>query len=283
MSILYHYTTIDALLNMLKDDGKIHFWATRYDYLNDGEELKKGIELLNKFIPEIEQELDIEDAKKISNYIQDLGKQLEYYYKVGNAGFYIISLSDEPDSLPMWRMYGNDGNGITIGLDFQIVKETCDVTETIEQEKLRKVFYEGESQIEDEIRNVYDLWQTLQVQDGKELMNEYANLVNLLCIYIKSHYYAYEKEWRISLYDWDILPDNINAKTSYKPIQFRSKNGIIIPFKEITLPVKAIQSITLGPTYDVERSRISLEMFLKSKKIDISKIEIKKSGASYLN
>lgn len=41
MDTLYHYTTIDALLNMVKTDSQLHFWATRYDYLNDGEELKK--------------------------------------------------------------------------------------------------------------------------------------------------------------------------------------------------------------------------------------------------
>ena len=57
MDTLYHYTTIDALLNMVKTDSQLHFWATRYDYLNDGEELKKGIEVINSIIPKIENML----------------------------------------------------------------------------------------------------------------------------------------------------------------------------------------------------------------------------------
>ena len=98
MDTLYHYTTIDALLNMVKTDSQLHFWATRYDYLNDGEELKKGIEVLNSIIPKIEKEFNTEEAKKISGYITELGNKLEKYYKSGNAGFYVISLSEEADS-----------------------------------------------------------------------------------------------------------------------------------------------------------------------------------------
>lgn len=282
MDTLYHYTTIDAFLNMLKDENEIHFWATRYDYLNDGEEFRKGIELLNKFIPEIEQEFKIEGDKKISDYIQNLGKELEYYYKVGNAGFYVTSLSEKSDDLPMWRMYGSDCNGIAIGLDFQTIYKAFDITETIGQEKLRKVFYEGQEHIEKEIRKIYELWQTLDIQDGKELLNEYANAVNLLCIYIKSRYFEYEKEWRIALYDWDIKPDDIKLTKWNKPTKFRIKDGVIIPYKKITLTVDAIKSITLGPTYNIDRSKDSLEMFLKSKKIDVNKVIIRKSGVSYI-
>ena len=64
MDTLYHYTTIDALLNMVKTDSQLHFWATRYDYLNDGEELKKGIEVLNSIIPKIEKGIQHRRSKK---------------------------------------------------------------------------------------------------------------------------------------------------------------------------------------------------------------------------
>lgn len=280
MDTLYHYTTIDALLNMVKTDSQLHFWATRYDYLNDGEEFKKGIEVLNSIIPKIEKEFNTEEAKKISGYITELGNKLEKYYKSGNAGFYVVSLSEEADSLPMWRMYGNDCNGIAIGLDFDTVYHEYDKTEIAGKEKFREVSYEGDKNIEHTIKSIYELWKTLEVQEGMELANEYANIVNLLCIYIKSHHFAYEKEWRVALYDWDIKPDNIDEKY-YSPIRFRNKNGIIIPYKEISLTTNAIKSITLGPGYDLNRSEASLKMFLKSKNIDTDKVKITQSNVPY--
>ena len=280
MDTLYHYTTIDALLNMVNTDGKINFWATRYDYLNDGEEFKKGIKVLNTIFPKIEEKFKTEKEKRISSYITDLGNELEKNYKLGNAGFYVVSLSEEKDSLPMWRMYGNDCNGIALGLDFDTVHNEYDKTEAAEKERFRNVFYEGDKNIEHTIKNIYELWQTYEVQKGIELINDYANIVNLLCIYIKSHHFAYEKEWRITLYDWDIKPEDIE-EMHYKPIKFRSKNGIIIPYKEISLTTSAIKSITLGPGYDLHRSEASLKMFLKSRNIDIDKVIINQSSVPY--
>lgn len=280
MDTLYHYSTIDALLNMVQTDGQLHFWATRYDYLNDGEEFKKGIEVLNTIIPKIKKEFKTEEAKKISGYITELGNELKKYYKSGNTGFYVVSLSEEADSLPMWRMYGNDCNGIAIGLDFDIVYHEYDKTETIGKEKLRKVSYERDKSIEHTIKSIYELWKTLETREGVELANEYANIVNLLCIYIKSQHFEYEKEWRVALYDWDIKPDDIEEKC-YRPIRFRSKNGIIIPYKEISLTTNAIKSITLGPRYDLNRCKESLKMFLKSRNINADKIKITQSNVPY--
>ena len=79
MSILYHYTTIDALQKILEDNGKIQFLATRYDYLNDKGELELGIDLLNKCLIEIEEKLN---PMSVMSFFDKLREDVNAYFEI---------------------------------------------------------------------------------------------------------------------------------------------------------------------------------------------------------
>ena len=58
--MLYHYTSFDALKNILryaKSQEQMCFWATRYDCFADTDEFKLGVETIRRLLPEMEKEL----------------------------------------------------------------------------------------------------------------------------------------------------------------------------------------------------------------------------------
>lgn len=281
MSILYHYTTIDALQKILEDNGKIQFLATRYDYLNDKGELELGIDLLNKCLIEIEEKLNIDTSLRLSRHSKTVGEQLKHLYEIENAGLYTLSFSENADSLPMWRMYGSDCNGIVIGLDTNSLLDRVREKEFQQYEiKYRPMMY-LKKEVKKEIELAYE--KILGSYTGATtygLENEYSNIVHQLCINIKSKHYKYEREWRITLFDWDVPRE---GQTPQITTEYRIRNGIMIPCKKLSFPSSALKKIVVGPTHNFEQSKKSLKMFLESKKINLSNIKIEQSKILYRN
>ena len=113
--MLYHYTSLSTLCNMLaptnRDKDSVTFWATDVLCMNDPKELTYGENEVKNFIRKYEHEQNIKDGDKISSVI-DESSNINLFKKLGN--FYAISLSKESDSLPMWQTYGDKGRGINI-------------------------------------------------------------------------------------------------------------------------------------------------------------------------
>lgn len=138
---IYHYTKLDVLYSMFKNakSGKskegemndgfslpskefITFWASCAYYMNDPKELRSSFDLIISKLPEIEEELKIEDNKKISKWIQEQDTSFDDW--LNNVIFtpesfapFIISFSSRPDYLPMWSMYGQNGVGVSLCFD----------------------------------------------------------------------------------------------------------------------------------------------------------------------
>lgn len=85
--------------------------------------------------------------------------------------------------------------------------------------------------------------------------------------YIKHESYKYEQEVRCKA-----------IKSS--EIKFRESNGLIIPYTELRIPIDAIEEIIIGPTQDVERMKLAIEMLLKTNGI-YRDIKIKESKIPY--
>lgn len=138
---IYHYTKLDVLYSMFKNakygkgkEGELNdaifsppkefvtFWANSAYYMNDPTELRSSFDLILSKLPEIEDELKIEDNKKISKWIQEQDTSLDNW--INNVIFtpesyapFIISFSTKPDFLPMWSMYGQNGIGVSLCFD----------------------------------------------------------------------------------------------------------------------------------------------------------------------
>jgi hypothetical protein len=98
---IYHYTNLESLKNMLEYKS---LWATNCEYLNDLLEQKT---LENEF----DEIFDVND-EAISLYAKNIiTNSLTKLRKLT----YIISFTEDNDSIAMWRNYGN--NGIVLEFD----------------------------------------------------------------------------------------------------------------------------------------------------------------------
>lgn len=128
--IVYHYTSQDVLcklFNSIKEQGinkdsRLDFWATGIMYLNDDTEY---IFFENKLRHDLE--------RYIKEYHPDEIGLLEQFPHIFLKEFFIppsiISLSEIGDSLPMWKMYGNNAKGVCIGFSLNKLQESLDVGE----------------------------------------------------------------------------------------------------------------------------------------------------------
>ena len=62
---IYHYTTIDALISIV---SRKELWVTKWDYLNDMDELKVALDVCTVVLEEEEVKLEIiQDIEKCIN------------------------------------------------------------------------------------------------------------------------------------------------------------------------------------------------------------------------
>ena len=89
-----------------------------------------------------------------------------------------------------------------------------------------------------------------------------AQLLLEMLIYKDKSFYS-EAEWRVH---------DFNFET-----KFRVNNNVIIPYREIRLPIDALKSITIGPKCDYDKNLFSIQRLLKSKISPFQKVKIIKS------
>lgn len=95
-TLYYHYTTIPACHGILSSR---RVWLTDYRYLNDKNEIRKGLkDLFDRFDKEVAQALET-----------------AFYWHDHFAHQCILSLSKSPRILSQWRAYAKDGTGVAIG------------------------------------------------------------------------------------------------------------------------------------------------------------------------
>lgn len=126
MNILYHYTTMSTFYNMIEhslqyEDGDIHpkyitMWATHYAHQNDPTECQLFFKGLENSI------LNYARTNKIDITSSDKKLIQQPWY---GLNLFTISFSKQEDDLTMWRGYGQNGDGISLGFDFPNFHHHC--------------------------------------------------------------------------------------------------------------------------------------------------------------
>lgn len=290
MNLLYHYTTVDALIgmtaNMSESDRDLTMWATDIICMNDPKERKIGVDLINSHLEEIGDALNMPNecrATLLSNNDESFKKALingingidQFNYNV-----YVTSFSQSEDSLPMWSMYGKNGNGISLGFDLESIHKNYKGGDFF----FGKIIYDNipQTDINQILKASYQLaykktlgfMEQLRTKLAKEYFDKVLSLTTyhyynlIVSSLIKHHSYEYENEYRVCC-------------IKNTPMKFRSSNGFIVPYIEYKLPIDFLKKIIIGPTLDYERIVYPLSKLLRSKGIDMSKIEIEKSKIPY--
>jgi hypothetical protein len=105
--ILYHYTNLDGLLGILKDND-LRLTNTRY--CNDDAEMTHGLDLARVMI---EQKRGDADPKR-AQYIEELAA---LFKDEEVDSVYISCFCKEPDLLSQWRGYADSGAGVSLSFE----------------------------------------------------------------------------------------------------------------------------------------------------------------------
>lgn len=274
-----HYTTSSGLLGMFKDytieQPYIKIWATHYKYMNDPAEYELGIRYCKEIIDLIENERNIPKKFRVKPFVEStLYRNTFEEYCRTTAGQlycpYIISFSKMYDSLHMWDMYASNGNGLAIVFDYKKLSEA--------KLLLKDCFYCPPdcpniiqcliNQYKDDIEEIYNgqdneipisvVKSSMENGDRLPYYKRMHILYTIICghigIRIKNCAYRIEQESRITI--------NNNGNFC---LQFRERNGILLPYIEYPIPFDCVDHIIVGPTADFERVRESILIFLDYK------------------
>lgn len=261
---LWHYTTADGLMGIIKDDPnehkKLHFWFTRSDCLNDPSEGKHILELFGQVSTELLSKNlishsfyeAIKDAKIPNTQFINfpIPPREEYVHEsvldVAPCHAYICSFSLKEDSLDMWRYYsnGNGGYGIKcFSTLFDKIKEyehsDYDEDATFCSIQSYKVIYDnGEKRqiIESIITDTFSAYTNANEEEQNKRQSAKGFIQYALKTFqfrFKHECYSSEQEYRFVVYIPYSKPQLL--KNELPPILFRKQNGAPIPYIDLVV------------------------------------------------
>lgn len=271
---LYHYTTLDALSYIIKEDS-LHFNLSEYCSLNDKDEL-------NYFDREVFNLLRQNKYLNSSSFINIQQQRTGQQHMEQTDSFYVLSFSEAKDSLPMWSMYGDNCRGAVIEIDSPIqessnnsLKELIKKFESFEESAPPSFIKEDYNTDDSLVEMVVKLLTMAQIENISTdyIYEAYNRFVKKFSIYVKSPFFEYEKEWRLAI--------RLHNNREKDKIKSRiCKNGNIIHYYEHTMEKEKLKRIILGPLCNNE-AKGNLEKLLKSRgykdvEIEVSKIPYQK-------
>jgi hypothetical protein len=112
--VVYHYTSIETMLKILKDNI---IWATSINYLNDTSEGDHYLNLVRGRIREYTNSHSVAKPQVFDQIKQD-PKPIAFDRRP-----FVTSFSSLPDFLPQWRSYCPQGNGVAIGFRTECLEQ----------------------------------------------------------------------------------------------------------------------------------------------------------------
>jgi hypothetical protein len=282
---LFHYCSNTAFISIIENR---EIWASDLSLSNDREE-GHWVKTIIRDCLSSDGNATLADLNRINDVI-DIG-----IMHSGAAGF---CMSEKPDLLSQWRLYADDGSGVSIGF----TKEYFDKLGQIRRDRgnefnidLTKVVYEIEEQ-KAKLSEIVDFFRQI-VKDGGTSMpvqglleddSQFAKRMSawrrMIPVSILSYFAAYSMK-NPSFFDereWRFVSHNLFSKidASLRPFDYRAKFDRIVPYRRIRLEdigISPISSIYLGPKNMT--SQRTIEEILKLNKFN--DVPVYRSISSY--
>ncbi len=272
--IVYHYTNIANLDKIISynsaETPELKFRATNCKFLNDGTENTLGINIVSQFLASVEDSLNIKQEDKISPLL-DIPGYIEHIYQNQKkfndhnptTDNYIISFSCDRDSLVMWSMYGNKGDGVAIGVESSLLNIPIEKGFNTDKRKCtywpqRAIIELNENISPDLFASIKDTYVLMTNPNVKEsFIKKYdaktrgnkddmifryketilMNLVTFYSIFHKLDMWSNENEFRFST-------------AGFGPVvrYYKNTKGMYIPYIDVSFPIDALKEIVIGPT-----------------------------------
>lgn len=248
---VYHYTSLRALIP-IAETGKV--WASNVRYSNDPAEISYGDELLRGMLKD-----------KFSDFfLKGLFEQINEIH------YYAVAFSAEPDLLPQWRAYCQNGHGVAIGFSAQPLASHTSML-------FRRIEYapQVQMQLASDIMNVYadPIRQAPDDAARFPLLGELALYFVVLRGMFKQRAYVGEAEYRL----FNTLPRPRHAHDT--SLLFRATKSAVIPYYEVDLSRNRatcgkipMTEVMLGPCLDSSLAEESVRVLLDQSQLEYVKI-----------
>lgn len=211
-NIIYHYTTIEALQEMLF--GNKELWLGDSSFMNDTKELTEFIDRLKN---EIISSVHNIDKKKCNSFFQKVYECAKKNYP------YIMSFSKRRDDAAQWERYANNAKGICIGF----YKNKLDSLKRKIKEPffLQTVFYDFNVRKHEHFDCVkkYIFDNDLDQFTNEESLIE--NIVATACSFKNVSFSAEDEIRAIILY--------VDSPSEFVRVEFEIRNGVIKKYAKI--------------------------------------------------
>lgn len=303
---LWHYTNVSGFRGIINRDGKLVFWFTRCDLLNDTSEGKYIEGLFQMIIEKMLKEEQI--SQEFYNVIKDCKADTKRYIsyaippREGYAGesvlenteceAFICCFSLASDSLDMWRYYSkNDG-----GYSLKIAPMVFDSHKRVlpfranEDKYFNNLYgYSVEYDIDKQSANITDIVRRCYEAYSKgvpDRKNDDKNARAIICDFLQEYQFVYkhpcfssENEYRFVYF----RPKKRPAKMTQKmyDIKYRDRNGILVPYIEIEVEnaQQYLEEVMLSPMISERVAKDTAEEFLVecgfNGKVSLSKLPVR--------
>lgn len=248
----WHYTSAQGLYGILNDKC---FHVTNALFLNDPTEIEYSKNLLLQAIKKYYEHPQY-------NEIADLILNMHIRSKIWEH--YVLSLSLNDDSLPMWQYYGKNGYALKLDIDklFKIsfVKNIPVDTERTDMTTMGEVIYNVKHQLASLDRNLSKIFNTNRENksDLHRLIYDFINDFETNRLFYKDSAYSNEKELR---YLFSLNNEDANASSLFK----LSRNGMLVPYIVVDILEiwDIITEIKIHPLMDEDLTKNGIKRFLK--------------------
>ncbi len=255
--MLYHYTKCEAAASILRSRD---LFATKSSFLNDSNEMGFILHVAQQVIGEL-------PSKKWQNLLlKELTETMEDFRRHDN---YVLSLSEEADSITLWSEFGEE-TGYNLAFDGTELL-SC-ISEHHRIACHGRVIYRRAEQ-EEILRNLL-----LTIIPGKigmpfaeivslaaqekdtvpfsQLCRKFGNALGVYALFFKQEEFQPEREYRC-----------VFRPESPKEVHFRSKEGFLLPYMIISVSdekVLPVRKITVAPKNHVDLARKGMLLYTRS-------------------
>ncbi len=237
--IIYHYTTQDGLLGILRESA---LWATKIQYLNDTSELIEAMHVADTMVTQFLRQLDIDDIKDKEEKKEIALRILDDIRDYEHTNICVASFCARGDLLSQWRGYGVSGSAYSIGFDREMLVKTIDPypfrlhpCEYYEPTEYRRNIQEFIMHIIEEAR--------INLETLVDFIGRFVEMAATM----KFKYFEEEDEWRI------VSSKPINF--SDEKFDFRPSKSMVIPYYCLPLNLSSIVEIVVGPSLHPELAK----------------------------
>ncbi|WDL96392.1 DUF2971 domain-containing protein [Alicyclobacillus sp. ALC3] len=264
---LYHYSSTGALESIIEEG----FWVSHTNFLNDPSEVRYTYHLLRSEL----EKLGVHEDHLLSILSSDDSASL--------VDAFVLSLSEDPDSLTLWSNYGQS-DGCNIGVNAaEFDKLVCDIQGV--KVFMGKVEYDVDMQREflfceaKKFAEWYRAWvaDTSDFNALQKSVDNFIQFIQLSSCFFKNPLFKSESEYR-----YVFFPSGQD-----KRVKFRHARGALIPYIEV--PTRygpsgglacVVESVRIGPRNkaDIVESGIKYYMSYRGFKnihVDTSEIPLR--------